>query len=226
MRPGLRLPRQCQVVDMRRLLICVLASFITPAASLRTPPTTAVDGLTVRYFAFGSNLAASVREGRRGLTPVSSSPGLVRSARLAFNLPGFSPREPAFASLATTDDRDDECHGATFELTMSDWLRLLASEGVPAAYRVERVDVEEYSSGATRPAYTLAAAFPSPVDLPPSERYLTLICEGAREMGLTSEWQERLASIETAQGTFGKRKRAPRSRGSGGQQPGGGGVWR
>ena len=36
--------------------------------------------------------------------------GFVRDERLAFNMPGFSPIEPAFASIVPS--KGDECHGA------------------------------------------------------------------------------------------------------------------
>jgi gamma-glutamylcyclotransferase len=153
--------------------------------------------LTVRYFAYGSNLATSVREGRRQLRPLTTEAGLVRDQRLAFNVPGFGPMEPAFASIAPSPG--DECHGAVFELGLGDWLRLCLTEGVPTAYRVRKVDVELYGGGRVS-AYTLAGGLPLParMDLPPSPRYLTLIREGARELSLTSAWQERLAAVPTA----------------------------
>lgn len=173
-----------------RLAVAIIACLQLPASSV----------VTVRYFAIGSNLAASVREGRRGLRPLSSSPGLVKNARLAFNIPGFSPAEPAFASLTPSARAADECHGAIFELTISDWAKLCASEGVPAAYRVLQVNVQSYADDVDAvPAYTLTPGLVrSPVDLPPSERYLDLIRDGAREMGLKEAWQESLASIATA----------------------------
>jgi hypothetical protein len=168
------------------LLRLFLATLVAPASA----------SVTVRYFAYGANLAAAVREGRRQLSPVSAAPGLVRDHRLAFNVPGFSPMEPAFASIARAPG--DECHGGVYELSVSDWLRLCASEGVPFGYRVCGVDVELYD-GSTVPAWTLEAGLPSAFgDLPPSERYLQLIRDGAQELGLTRTWQQRLAQVQAA----------------------------
>ena len=103
-------------------------------SALQPPRPPSADGFRVAYFGYGSNLAASVREGRRGLRPLScevrshpltclpqlrlsnasSKPthqaGFVRDERLAFNMPGFSPIEPAFASIVPS--KGDECHGA------------------------------------------------------------------------------------------------------------------
>eukprot|EP00320_Phaeocystis_rex_P022532 CAMPEP_0119077714 /NCGR_PEP_ID=MMETSP1178-20130426/95861_1 /TAXON_ID=33656 /ORGANISM="unid sp, Strain CCMP2000" /LENGTH=137 /DNA_ID=CAMNT_0007060097 /DNA_START=231 /DNA_END=644 /DNA_ORIENTATION=+ len=113
-------------------------------------------------------------------------------------MPGFSPLEPAFASIVPA--KGDECHGAVFELTPTDWARLCLSEGVgvPTGYRVRQVSVELYS-GRTVQAYTLSTSLlRAPVDLPPSERYLGLIRKGARELKLTGVWQDRLAAVKTA----------------------------
>jgi hypothetical protein len=147
-----------------------------------------------------------VREGRRGLRPLSSAAGFVRGERLAFNMPGFSPLEPAFASIVPAEG--EECHGAVFELTPADWTRLCLSEGVPMGYRVRQVAVELYS-GNTVQAYTLSPALlRAPMDLPPSARYLGLLRKGAREMGLTGAWQDKLAAIEPA--PFGSREGSSR----------------
>ena len=120
---------------MRVTLALVLFAHCDRAWSALQPPRPpSADGFRVAYFGYGSNLAASVREGRRGLRPLScevrSHPltclpqlrlsnassksthqaGFVRDERLAFNMPGFSPIEPAFASIVPS--KGDECHGA------------------------------------------------------------------------------------------------------------------
>ena len=58
------------------------------------------------YFAFGSNLHHTVLEGRRQVSPLAESPGYVDDYRLAFNILGFGPVEPSFASIEpATGDR-------------------------------------------------------------------------------------------------------------------------
>ena len=85
---------------------------------MSSPAATAASGLTVNYFAYGSNLAASVREGRRKLKPFAANPGFVRNRRLAFNMPGMGLAEPSFASLKKAEG--EECHGGVFELSVED----------------------------------------------------------------------------------------------------------
>lgn len=166
------------------------------ALSSVPPPASSPSDFSVRYFAYGANLAASVREGRRGLSPLSSEPGFVRGERLAFNVPGMGPAEPAFASIQKSDQPDEECHGGCFELTVADWLKVCATEGVPFAYRVRSVNVNLYN-GQTVPAFTLDGNG-LPFQMPPSARYLALIREGARELQLSRAWQDKLAEIQPA----------------------------
>lgn len=177
-----------------RLLVLLSCSWNSAAASVPADGA----GIVVRYFAYGANLASTVREGRRQLRPLSTACGFVKDSRLAFNMPGFGPAEPSFASLRTSPGQ--ECHGGIFELTLSDWLKLCASEGVPFGYAVREVQVELYAGGSVS-AFTLVGGLP--FDLPPSERYLSLIREGARELGLTAAYQERLSRVQTA--PFGSR---------------------
>lgn len=171
------------------LLSCLLHPCNALAA--RSP-----NGITVQYFAYGSNLAASVRD-RRGLSPLAARPGIARNQRLAFNQLGFG-REPAFASLDPS--AGGECHGCVFELSAADWLRICATEGVPFSYRVVEVPIETYD-GSTVQAWSLRAVARAPRDLAPSARYLDLLREGSRELGLAPEWQTTLDGLAAAPGT-------------------------
>lgn len=155
---------------MRRFLCWwVLGRILSVAANVGA----SARGLTVRYFAYGANMAKSVREDRRQLSPLSTAPGFVRDERLAFNVPGIGPTEPAFASIQRA--KGEEIHGGCFELSVGDWLRVCMTEGVPVGYRVRTVDVQLYS-GETVHAFTLDGNGLWPFgDLPPSPRYLALL---------------------------------------------------
>ena len=118
--------------------------------------------------------------------------------------------EPAFASLEPAG-LDSECHGVVTTLTPFDWLRLCASEGVPAAYKVVSIDVERYDGRIAR-CYTLQAARPAREALKPSLRYLALIREGAREAGLRDCWLERLEGLSAAPSSSQPQRRPPPAR--------------
>ena len=63
---------RCVTATMRRALALILFAHCDRAWSALQPlrPPSA-DGFRIAYFGYGSNLAASVREGRRGLRPLS-----------------------------------------------------------------------------------------------------------------------------------------------------------
>ena len=76
----------------------------TTTTTLRPLPASVVDanGL-VRYFAFGSNLASS-KMGSRGKNSSALAyerrwPAVAHDQRLAFNMRGFPPLEPAMAGI-------------------------------------------------------------------------------------------------------------------------------
>lgn len=174
--------------------------------SLLLHATCALNGVYVNYFAYGSNLASSVLRGRRGVLPRATNVGLVPDYRLAFSLPGVPP-EPAFASIEPAEG--DSCHGAVYTLTLGDWAKVCASEGVPFGYRVEQVDVQCYDGRVAR-AWTLRAAAPREASLPPSRRYLDLIKEGAKELGLAESWQLKLDRLQG----YGEPSQGPRAPGA------------
>ena len=169
-----------------------------------------MNGLLVNYFAFGSNMASKVLEGRRGITPIPRRSGIAPGYQLGFTAAGFSPAEPAFASLDAATASDAACHGVVCALTPSDWLRLCATEGVPFGYKIIDVPVSLYDGTYLR-AYSLQTTVRTP-GRRPSTRYVDLLIEGARENNLRDEWQEHLAGVATADGAPARRRPRARTR--------------
>ena len=169
--------------------------------------------LTVQHFAYGSNMAATVLEGRRGVRPLSKQPAVVHGRRLAFSAIGLPPWEPAFASLDPSADPADCCHGVLYTLSLTDWARLCLSEGLPlGGYRVVTVTAVAYPPGGAAPASrrggaggleALSLAFEQPQtalglprrELTPSCRYMALLRQGAAQAGLEEAWQRKLAAL-------------------------------
>jgi hypothetical protein len=201
------------------LLAACLAGFVKP------PPSTTPGGLVVEYFAIGSNMQREVLTGRRGITPVAPArPAVAPDHALTFDVPGFSVLEPAFAAIEPRET--SECHGVLYTLSPSDWLRLLASEGVPFAYRPLPLTVECYDGRRVQavsfavgtgvstanalfriPARSAAARNGDEVgqkqqEKPrPSQRYLALLRDGAREAGLAETWIAYLDALQPAPGS-------------------------
>jgi len=88
--------------------------------------------------------------------------------------------------------------GIVVSLTIADWLRVCASEGVPFGYRVVSLPVTLYDGSCTW-VYSLQAAFAAGGrERKPSERYMALLREGARENELRESWQHFLNGVPTA----------------------------
>jgi hypothetical protein len=85
----------------------------------------------ILYFGVGSNLLKSkvIKRGINGTTIdiISMRPGFASNYRLAFNLRGFPPLEPAMAGIEPCPD--SSCHGSLIEFTPDNYHKLWLSEG-------------------------------------------------------------------------------------------------
>ncbi|KAL1793324.1 hypothetical protein ACET3X_008306 [Alternaria dauci] len=185
---------------------------------------------TVLYLAYGSNLCNETFRGVRGIRPLSQVNVLVPSLRLTFDLPGIPYKEPCFANTAlrepvAPDYNKDRWHkglvGVVYEVTLSDYAHIIATEGGGSAYKDILVDCHVLPPSNTVPstpdskpfkAHTLFAPIvdqetnqrtadrvtrPDPSYAQPSARYLKLITDGAAQCNLPDEYQEYLNNIRT-----------------------------
>ena len=149
-------------------------SILAPALSKTRPPTGPLVAdlekapSTIFYLAYGSNLAASTFEGRRGIKPLRSINVVVPSLRLTFDLPGLAYVEPCFANSgnregyvndppeqkgpSSTEYHKDRWHkglvGVVYELTPEDYYHVIATEGGGASYKDIIVDAFPLVDGA------------------------------------------------------------------------------
>jgi hypothetical protein len=196
---------------------------------------------TVLYLAYGSNLCNETFRGVRGIRPLSQVNVLVPSLRLTFDLPGIPYSEPCFANTARrnpdappaaggrlreADYHKDRWHkglvGVVYEVTLSDYAHIIATEGGGSAYHDILIDCYVLPNADTVPAtptskpfkaHTLFAPMvhddddamrstertsrPDPSYAQPSARYLKLITDGAAECELPAEYQDFLHDIRT-----------------------------
>lgn len=197
-------------------------------------PATIEKEKTVLYLAYGSNLCNETFRGKRGIQPLSQVNVLVPTLRLTFDLPGIPYAEPCFANTAlrvpdatppvSSDDyHKDRWHkglvGVVYEVTLSDYAHIIATEGGGSSYQDILVDCYVLPASATVPstpssnpfkAHTLFApnvkddgatrtsdrtTRPDPSYAQPSARYLKLITDGAIERELPAEYQTYLHYI-------------------------------
>jgi len=131
----------------------------------------------VRYFAYGSNMAAAQ--------------GFVRPARLEGYRLGLTRRSIRWKAgvLDIVPAAESHVWGALYEV--DDLLALDAKEGVGmGAYR--RIEVEP-GGGQRAIAYEVVDKEPEPV--PPDPEYTALVLTAARERGLPEEWQVELRAL-------------------------------
>jgi hypothetical protein len=193
---------------------------------------------TVLYLAYGSNLCNETFRGVRGIRPLSQVNVVVPSLRLTFDLPGIPYSEPCFAntalrvpgapptaagSLHGTDYHKDRWHkglvGVVYEVTLSDYAHIIATEGAGSAYHDILVDCHVLPNSDTVPttpdskpfkAHTLFAPVanddgtarsvernsrPDPSYAQASARYLKLLTDGAAECELPAEYQDYLRDL-------------------------------
>lgn len=189
----------------------------------------------VLYLAYGSNLCNETFRGVRGIRPLSQVNVLVPSLRLTFDLAGIPYAEPCFANSALRDPNapvsvDSDYHkdrwhkglvGVVYEVTLSDYAHIIATEGGGSSYHDILIDCFVLPHADTVPtmptskpfkAHTLFAPVkkddgasrstdrnsrPDPSYAQPSARYLKLITDGAAECELPAEYQDYLHDIRT-----------------------------
>jgi hypothetical protein len=136
---------------------------------------------------------------RRKINPLESYPCRVPGWSLDMNMIGFPFIEPAFASIHKTDvsKNERELHGVVYKITPEDFDQIRRTEGGGGhdnmGYEVVEVDVNTYC-GKSFVAKTLVAHadWTPKFEVLPTERYLKLLRNGAKEHGLDPEYAKYL----------------------------------
>ena len=156
------------------------------------------------YFGVGSNMLKSKLLGRginnTKIDIISFVPGVAKNHRLAFNMKGFVPLEPAMGGCEPCENM--ECHGALCEVTAENYEKIWKSEGggqKRPGYEEIVVDVYPYGKTEAVKAVTLRAADFTRLrtDASPSRRYMDIIIAGAKELNLDKEYIKKLESVKT-----------------------------
>ncbi len=150
----------------------------------------------VWYFAYGANMHDSAFRERRKMQPIEWRVGRVRGYRLRFNLEGRPKGKAAPANISP--DENAEVWGVLYLITRRDMVWLNATEGIPGwRYRPIWFDAED-QTGSPLPVFTYIAGGLKK-DGNPSERYITLLRDGARTHGLPEQWINHLENVNHAE---------------------------
>ena len=159
----------------------------------------------VHYLGVGSNLLKEklTNRGLNGTTIHFNSfkAATANNHRLAFNMRGFLPLEPAMGGI-------EPCEGAILqgslvELPVQEYQKIWLSEGggqPKPGYEEYLVEVIPNDGGKSVTAIALRAAphCRLAMDASPSQRYMDIIIRGARELGLDNQYIDSLLSVPTA----------------------------
>lgn len=152
----------------------------------------------VWYFAYGSNLHPRRRQSWVGSGALETEPGLLRGWRLAFDVPGVPPADPAMASVRRDDQAD--VHGLLIRLGRRDFEALVRSEGGDRFYARSSVEVVSYGGRCVVAEIFVAAPRRRLArERMPSRRYLDLLREGARLSALCPAYCARLDALPHAE---------------------------
>jgi len=185
-------------------------------------------GQSIYYFGLGSNMSRKKIENRdingTKIEIINMEAAFVPNYRLAFNMRGFPPIEPGMGSLEPVDScakalltyEAGECHGALIQLTPENYERVMRSEGVgngQSDQGYEEIVVDAYPYGQSQsPVKAIALRARDHVRLNydpcPSARYMSILREGAEELGLRQSYQEFLKGHPVEILTRGQRKQA------------------
>lgn len=148
----------------------------------------------VWMFAYGANMCDGVLVARRGIMVLESLPAYIDGYRLCFDLPGVPWLEPVFANIAPA--HGERVHGVLRAMSRQDLRRLDAMEASGESYEHIQLDAKAYD-GRTIQALAYRALRCRSGERP-SQRYLRLLCSGARAHGLDLTYVERLCGTPTA----------------------------
>jgi hypothetical protein len=151
------------------------------------------------YFAYGSNMQSATLRGRRGIEYARALPGRALGWRLVIDKPSLFGIAGAYANII--EDPQASTYGVLFDVSEDDLAHIELTEGVAIEnYRRVVVAVESLAADGSDAlqAYSLSS---DRRDLSnrPTNRYMSLLIEGALEHGLPAEHVDYLRGIATCE---------------------------
>jgi len=145
------------------------------------------------YFAYGSNMQPATFRGRRGIEPVETVPARLDEWQLVVDKPPLIPLGHAMANVVRV--AGGAVYGVAYAITTDDLAHVDLTEGVAIGnYERVAVDVVTLDGGARLAAHTLTSERRDP-GLRPSDRYMSLLIEGAEVHGLPGDYLAWLRDI-------------------------------
>ena len=145
-----------------------------------------------RYFGFGSNLNITSLLAK-GVKPLASRRATLKGWRLCFNVQHFFQHEGGVANIEPSATASDQVLGVLYDCPDDALASLDAMEAYGHGY--DRITLEVEVEGELISAFTYVG-MPEFIDNDclPSQRYLNIVVNGARQTGLDSDYVNRLMS--------------------------------
>ena len=145
-------------------------------------------------FGYGSNMNPEHLSERKGVNILEYTPAVLKDYKMAFNKKAFALVEPAYSGIEY--EKGAEIHGLAYKITKQDMELLERSEGIGSVYNKMEVPLLAYD-GRTLIGNMLTNVTKPDGEYQPSKRYLKLLVNGAKEVGLSDEYIKRLESTPT-----------------------------
>ncbi|OKL56489.1 hypothetical protein UA08_08299 [Talaromyces atroroseus] len=151
------------------------------------------------YFGYGSNMVSDVFTKRRQIQPLKSEVAVIESHTLCFDVMGVPYTDPAMGGIRLATAQDVPVYGVAYLLSPDDMRRVIITEGGGIAYKTAVLTATLQRDSTRISVITLIARhqIASSYERMPSERYMGLLIQGAKEKSLPEFYQKRLASQPT-----------------------------
>lgn len=169
---------------------------------------------TVWYLAYGSNLASSKFIRDRGIKPLAAVTVSIPGYALAMESAGLPYREPSYATIRPMSQQIGSKRvtalGTAYLVTPEQYISIISSEGGGIAYkeaivRVTPIDTKtgitllDWKTPTIENARTLVSVLIRRPEPRPSQRYMSLIVDGASESNYPVQYKKYLNDIVTYQ---------------------------
>ena len=137
------------------------------------------------YFGYGSNMSLKYLQGRRGVYPVESYPGVLKGFSLIMNMEGPNFIEPSFANII--ESPNEYLEGILSRITEKELNRIINSEGI----NYELIDINVKAEKKSYNAKTLIYKTNKLACTPPSRRYMKILIKAAINNNLSVSYIEK-----------------------------------
>lgn len=144
----------------------------------------------LNYFGYGSNINFTALKAK-GVLPKRSYVGRLPCFKLKFNVEHWFRHEGGMGNIEPSDDPNDFVEGMVHECTEEDLKALDQMEAYGVGYDRIRIKVSTQEGEKEALTYTGLPEIINEKCLP-TQRYLNIILQGAREAGLSRDYIERL----------------------------------